>query len=387
MFGRRQKRVEDEPLVPHGLVGQATEETEETSRGGREVIPFPRIIASIPNLNRPVLPQVTEQKSPHSSVLNVLPLSAAHHPGAALALQTPAINSVQMIESKAPNESIAITATAAVPVGPQLEWQRFFQDARHYALNNTAIACRWLIKRYGELGSAISSPEKFTIPARKWLHLAANRVSSFRERASGSMAKSQVRIQPWLRSQACALLGSYRKITGHQIRVHLRWPSRPKWLGPALARLRTRQLQSRGQSLSARIRAEWILQKRHFAADSRAWTALAMGTVCALIALGFISVVRDYATAALPSHQNFRPSNVSTVNSNEAFRPVPASSSAREGAPKGSHPAAPSIANAVKVPLTAARKPTARPRRKGLEEDDYVAKDTYVVYDQHKPSH
>jgi len=390
MFGRRQKRVEDEPLVPHGLVGQATEDSEQTSRSRGEVIPFPSVIAAIPDVNRLGETQSTKTAPLHSSLLtHVEPLSA---PPASptIPLQATAINSVQMIASKIPNESIAGPASVAIGAEGLPVLQRFLQEARDSVMSNTAIVCRLVVARRGELGRAarIFSLEKFRLPASNWLHRAADRLNLFRERATSSMAKAQLRIQPWLRGQTGALLHSYRRATTKEVRVRLRWPSAPEWLKSVPSRVRIRRLESQRQVLFSRIRAEWILQRQHFGADSRAWAALAMGIVCALLALGFISVVRHYATAALPSQQNFRQSNAFPVNSEGTSKPLSTSKPVPGAAAKGNHSASPSIASGIdRIPVPVAKKPTARPRHRSSMDDDYVAKDTYVVYDQHTPSH
>jgi len=109
--------------------------------------------------------------------------------------------------------------------------------------------------------------------------------------------------------------------------------------------------------------------------DSRLWTSVAMAGLSAALAFGFISTVRHYATQALPSH-------VLHSNSFPVCTPAEAPSSVLQKsasrvesvqAPNGTAIISPKRKNTTQV-----LKP--KPRHSEDEDDDYVARDTYVSY-------
>lgn len=159
------------------------------------------------------------------------------------------------------------------------------------------------------------------------------------------------------------------------------------WVGKseASARPRTLQIQVRlaGLPLRARILftqkiSEWRLKTE--SADSRMWTAMAMGACCALLAVGLVSVGRHYADASLPSHTlrtNISPSPTTTVTT-----PPPQSAVSPKPRVKKSDAHRPLTTEAI-PPRPAA--PTTRTKPRRHIDDDYVARDTYVYYgDDHR---
>lgn len=386
MFVRRRKRIEDEPLVPHGLIGQATEDTEQPLSQRSEIIPFPQIVAAIPDLTPSSTPAGPARQF---SVPDAEPAKAAE--SVAPPSQIIAINSVRSSELLVvPNQPLREFPTRARVLVLQSVSRRLFKNARRYARSSAAIAGRWLVGATNEIsrGAHLFSSEKFRLPAREVLHRAQSRGRRFRERVTGSVVVLQARIQPWLRRQKSSLLLRYRNATAKRVRVRLYWPAIPESWRPAATGARIRQLQARAQIPLARFRAGWTLQKQGFAADSRAWAALAMGAICAMLALTLISVVRHYASESLPSKQNFRQPNASDVSSTGPLTALPAPKPVPAAVVTNTPAARRSTAQAVKETAAAAAKNTApKPRRKATVDDDYVAKDTYVVYDQHAPSH
>jgi hypothetical protein len=100
-----------------------------------------------------------------------------------------------------------------------------------------------------------------------------------------------------------------------------------------------------------------------------------MASLSAVLALTFISVVRHYATESLPSHHMSR-------------EIVPVTSSA--AIPLSAAPPKQTTARPVQElkrksvpprrPLAAAVRPKGPPKSRRTEDDDYVARDTYVYY-------
>lgn len=112
--------------------------------------------------------------------------------------------------------------------------------------------------------------------------------------------------------------------------------------------------------------------------DSRLWTSMGMAALSALLALLVISGVRGYAPDASPSKasRNASAPPIPQPAAIAATKPSPATRSAN------SKPVAPVVKRAS-LPTPARKVASPRATRKKMhhrEEDDYVAKDTYVYY-------
>jgi hypothetical protein len=112
-----------------------------------------------------------------------------------------------------------------------------------------------------------------------------------------------------------------------------------------------------------------------------------MAALSALLGLAFISVVRHYATESLPSRHMSRdmsreivPVTSSAVKTLSAEPPKQTAARAvQELKPKSVPP---------KRPHAAPVRPKSPPKTRRTEDDDYVARDTYVYYgNQQNRSH
>jgi hypothetical protein len=110
---------------------------------------------------------------------------------------------------------------------------------------------------------------------------------------------------------------------------------------------------------------------------------MAMAGLSALLALGFITTVRHYGTAALPSHTLDSPSatNVSNasggVSSAGASLPTPV---VHADAPVRASTSEPMILKPARVSEPEKKTTPTVAKHRRSQDDDYVARDTYVVY-------
>ena len=113
--------------------------------------------------------------------------------------------------------------------------------------------------------------------------------------------------------------------------------------------------------------------------DSRLWTSFAMAGLSALLLLGFVSTVKHYATEALPSH---------VLRNNSSAERVPAETAgiAPQKTASQVEPVRTPQRDAMTSPKRRAAPRVARPKPRGKEDDDYVARDTFVSYENRRNS-
>jgi hypothetical protein len=142
------------------------------------------------------------------------------------------------------------------------------------------------------------------------------------------------------------------------------------------------------------LKAPWNRARRTVNRDSRLWMSMAMAGLSALLALGFVTALPRYQPDSSPgvvaaahspdSATTIKPAELASISpvSNAAALPAAQRPSA---AVRKKNAAAKHTNVAISRPVKpAAMKPvsTRRPSRKthSSEDDDYVAKDTYVLY-------
>jgi hypothetical protein len=111
--------------------------------------------------------------------------------------------------------------------------------------------------------------------------------------------------------------------------------------------------------------------------DSRLWTSFAMAGVSALLVLGLISSVRRHATPALPGQV------LHASSPSKASLPQPASSASQESASRTESVRSPTP-GAIASPQRSAAQRVAKPKPRRAQDDDYVAPDTFVSYDNRR---
>ena len=141
----------------------------------------------------------------------------------------------------------------------------------------------------------------------------------------------------------------------------------------AQVRIRLVGLPLQARILLARTISEWKL-KRELLHDSRLWTSMAMAALSALLALGLISTVRHYATDALPSHLSHADSSPAS-NLPTAAEVAPLKPTADRVHPV-QRVSPPRLIQHQRID----RAPVIKPKPHRSEDDDYVARDTYVYY-------
>jgi len=149
-------------------------------------------------------------------------------------------------------------------------------------------------------------------------------------------------------------------------------PNPRKWKH-AQIRIRLVGLPLQARILLARATSQWKL-KRDLLHDSRLWTSMAMAALSALLALGLISTVRHYATDALPSHLSHADSSPAS-NLPPAAKVAPVKTTANRA-----HPIQRVSQPRLTQPKRIDRAPVIKPTPRRSEDDDYVARDTYVYY-------
>jgi len=152
----------------------------------------------------------------------------------------------------------------------------------------------------------------------------------------------------------------------------------------ARARVRLR-IQLAGAPLRARIAlarasSEWDLRREFLSRNSRLWTSLALSALSAVAIMGIFSTARHYANASLPSNRAATVSSTKNADTATTVVPVSAKAPRRASDVQTSEPRSTSM----KPPPTQHKiQHTAIPARHRVhrnEDEDYVAKDTYVYY-------
>lgn len=133
----------------------------------------------------------------------------------------------------------------------------------------------------------------------------------------------------------------------------------------------------RAKTLFAQPMLQWKTKRESVAIDSRFWTSMTLAGISALIVLGIVSVVPNYAAKSLPS-RILSPNT--SVNANVAA-PVALAAPRQTSPPQTSKTAvkkAPDPKPADQKP--ASPKAAAPPKPHRSADDDYVAPDTYKYY-------
>jgi hypothetical protein len=133
----------------------------------------------------------------------------------------------------------------------------------------------------------------------------------------------------------------------------------------------------RAKSLFAQPMLHWKTKRDRVAIDSRFWTSMTMAAISALIVLGIVSVVPNYAAKSLPS-RILSPN--SSVNANVAA-PVVLAAPRQAGSSRTGKTAAKKTVNPKLAPeKPASPKVVAPSKAHRSADDDYVAPDTYKYY-------
>jgi hypothetical protein len=369
MFAKRnERRREEEPLVPHGLVWQATGE-EATPERDRQAdadaqnrisgLPLPPAQAAFPN-------QTTSSPKNEARVPESQKKHAASSPPPFWRSQ-PKIEIVRQVVASTQSPAIG----AAPPrVDRQSTISKLVLQKRRLAEWGAGIS-RAFSKR-GKLvrRKAANSVLIARISLRHWIEVGGESGQRFRAVCLSKFAAAKTRGT----QQFASLKAEVSRRTSEASRLSL--PDGYLSERAFKVRVRLAGLPLRVRILLTRATSEWRL-KNSVPGDSRAWTSIMMAACCALIALGLVSAGRRYGDASLPSrrlHPSAAPSAVMpVVEKSPPEKPAKLSVEHREPARK-SNPS-----------LSQTRRTTAQPKPRRQNDDDYVARDTYVYYGDNPP--
>jgi hypothetical protein len=395
MFAKRKRREEQESLVPHGLVWQAT--------AGE----------SSPEKTTPKL-VVTENRAPNvASVSMSTPAAGSNASQVSETPKKPAVSSPPPFWRPQPSLGVVKPVAAnrlrdikrdSAPVRADRNSRVAYELVR--TVEQALIRCREQASRTWKFTAGVM--EKYLLRTKAFSRRGQAAVGNIRQRARTRY--SALELGPRLRarrqwysqelfvgakrfgsaavelknraSTLARMAGAYAGLHCRQARVSvadLAQRARAR-RSEASTAPRTLQIQVRlaGVPLRARILftqkiSEWRLKTE--SADSRMWNAMAMGACCALLAVGLVSVGRHYADASLPSHMlrtNISPSPNTTVTT----PPLQAAVSPHPRVKKSNaHP----VLTKEAIPSRPAAQTTRTKTRRHVE-DDYVARDTYVYY-------
>ena len=396
MFRRRTHKLsdEDEPLVPHGLVWQATEEP----------VPPEPPAAATSKLSQPIAMPAPPQ-DPSRSKDSPIPqkLGAISPP-----IAWPSSKIQEIIRRKQANESPE-SARPAEPLEGQGEdshpaprpakktaGERLraesnrLSHAAQQKLDHTGHQLSEQFSRVNEqiarIGPAYhtlsrslrpklahsfrTGRERFAGMTRRVVTLWARLIERFiseparssKEDASSTMTDSRSRLntapgqhwREWVEPLFSRMEQGLRRAWHHQLRLRIRFPKE--------ARIQFTKGLQRTTGAQAR--------------DSRLWTSMAMGGLSALLALAFLGVVQRRGTHA----DSFDQKSMSTPARHLAVTPT-GTTFTKTVAESASQRAPRTVATSSKAPRHSAR--IAGPTRGASHlrgDDDFIAKDTYVYY-------
>jgi hypothetical protein len=437
MFGRRKPKIEEEDsLVPHGLVWQAMTEPERPGDDG-DGDPAPAIGPTVP----PVPPTGPSPDPPLPAPL--LPKEAASNPVAAPSgitasvIPSPPIVSPPSVSPPQPfwrslkreqatdrlsaeNQATHATRSAARSIRALVAIRASVASSSkalsafaERALDGT----REYVKKMQPL--FLRTQRQLTRASNLSAAWAANTGAQTRNFVAARAAKAMAQIRIQTGNLRIHTAKSFDWVATHAKRqprpvqlplLDLRPANREGWKPLARkARLGFVALPVRTRLLVIRTMAEMRMPSRGAlpqSSSSSSFRTLAIVASLALVLVtGLVSATRHYAAASLPSHYlDITSASASTVSEPEPPAAL-SSKTALNSAPNTAVPspagstAAPADMNTTKVTKPAeisktsqvqlkrpAAEPTVRPKRHRTEDDDYVARDTYVYYGNRRTS-
>lgn len=401
MFAKRHRRPEqEEPLVPRGLIWQAMEEG---SPAEKQVSPPSQLQIVPPPAESPAGDPSVRVLAPKADLAT--PRPAFWHKAAKPELLKPACD----------DDDPTISALASIPMvaSGNAEQQKrlvFFRTLDPHKLDlithqagrvNTArttfaAATRKFLRRWDE--RVINFRKAFGATIRRGSALLAEGRGKIRERRYWERLKQRM---AWTATLVFAGAQKARAKT-HDAYSDLKARSRARFSErepkvhhdvasaelPVVETLAVRPVAR--QRLKPRILAGLPLRVavafkrflprtetlRAIGRDSRLWTSYAMTGFSALLLLGFVLTVKHYATEALPSH---------VLRTNSLTESAPAEAA---GAPQKPSTAVESVRTTKRTAVVPPKRTTTprvvKPKPRHTEDDDYVARDTFVSYENRR---
>lgn len=394
MFARRKRRAQDEePLVPHGLVGQATESPEPREEPKNENRPGPAQVPDRPSQAKDLSKDQHSKKPrvslplPQPTPTRVAPEpSGIIPPRPVLAVEKAKVTIEKAVgdtrKQQANEQRWGASALAGIK-GGMVEARGFLSKT------GTRIWARSQQDRIRLTHAAKLALDKLrgyqlSHEWRRGFDQAHTLLSELSEFAHGTAAQCRKTLEDsTLRFRSLTMRVFQAKVKEnpefsltHEDEVPV----------PYRVRVRLTGLPLRGKIMLTRVVSEWKLKRESLLYNSRLWTSMATGFFAAILVLGLVYTTRHYAQAALPSNR------ISTESSGTtSIAPEPVSVAAHPAELKAVAVEESTITQAVqRKPLKAAtaadpqpahpKVAHPRPRRSESEDDDYVAQDTYTYY-------
>jgi len=402
MFAKRQSRFkEEEPLVPHGLILQAMEETVPTALQETEVKepdPPPRALQVVPPPS-----QVRGHKRPSLPTVGFEGKMGAERPVFWKKLGAP-----QLVKPAGFGDApmIPLPSSHAVSTNQETKFQKLSSQKRS-RFRYLAIQLNGFQQRLLAASRGVS--RRLNLSARAVQHRTS--VVGVGQREAGRLATVRSRVQNvrlWESSKKFIvettrivaaqtlnpLLKAQRGYQGVKAKVQTQWAAggqarfEAKFPEVLVVMPDVRRVASRsagpiavtGSTSSSQLQLPPSLPRMQEShpqpPNSRLWASFVMAGLSALLVLGFVTTVHHYASRALPSR--LQPSKSLS----------PPSPSAATATASVSHATSPQP-SAVASRVSAKRKNparVARPKPRHTDNDDYVARDTFVSYDQRQNS-
>ena len=407
MFWRRRKLpAEDEPLVPHGLILQAMEES------GSELPPdmwdnSPKDVPQSPAEPVEMRLRVSAQPQNRSGEPQPLPNQGKISPPATW----PRVDEAEMARrAKGMDTAVSFPyrgpiLSSAIPNTDEFEPDAEISEPTRLELVEPPVAPPTATSEVSRLASVLSRIREVlpsAAPLRQRIEATLSRTGTGASRVLQLVA-AQARK---LRTNAGKVLDATKTRFAHgskdvivhsrsglqHVREGIRFtdssPVRSAWGRVSSWRVTIRIPAASKKSLTENTRLSRFLVQGIVQRDSRLWSSLGMAALSALLALGFISAVRHY-----------QPDRVEAQPTQAAAAPIKTVQADPQAGAKQSLTATPAtpkslpVASAAAIGLVGAKpsaivtekKPAStspkKPRvRRNTDEDDYVAKDTYVFY-------
>jgi hypothetical protein len=404
MFAKRHRRPqEEEPLVPHGLVWQATEEPSSAKE------PESQEIAAAPATRLQIVPPPVSVPASESSV-QVSPtnvdLGSQRPPFWHKAAKPEVVKPVGHSDDPTISPPASIPAIAADDTEPQKrsvffrpldlvadQARRVNRSRRGFGAVAHKLLGRWdgraLVVKFRKVSGAILRPGLAVLVEARGEILARRPWEGLKRRLVWIATLVAAGAQ---RVGATAQLG-YTKLkvnakaylsTKHPAVQHDTVPAEPPVESLALHPISQARLKSRtlaGLRLRVAVAFKRFLpgteRLQAIRRDSRLWTSLAMAGLSALLLLGFVLTVRHYATEALPSHVLHKDSLTERAPA-EAAGVVPQKPSAPVESARATKQTAAIPPKRTSLPRVI------KPKPRNIEDNDYVARDTFVSYENRR---
>ncbi len=398
LLRRKQKPNDDEQLVPHVLTWQATER-EEVSRsnsGTARFAEFSKLSAKMVELS---LQEAQRDPTLRGAVQNKLSAVSSPLLWPSTDIQRiakPPAESAERPVTAAQNATVAAAAPLNPPQGHGMPRESripnfavlysrassIFRETTNYWNEVSRTLAYWLARVRANGSPAVRDLRGYWTSVQK-----DHQLTTFRARILGRLTIAAQRTE-LIWQPTALLIGRWSRwvaTTAQFLAARVSAKLRILTHSQPLRRLR-HACQNNFRVLTARVLAVYTVMKKKFAvwnltrespgANSRLWNSMGMAALLALLVLGVISSVHRYATTLdTPKHiDRHTPSDMSPV--------IPATRGISQ--PRRSTVAHANGTAASAVVATPASTFASRKRRihktRLREDDDYVARDTYIYY-------